>query len=218
MSSKERFRSSPMYLPYARMKYGPERIVCPETDLVIEGYPRSANTFAVEAFRRVNPNRRLAHHVHSAAQVIGALRHSIPALVLIREPSEAIASWMVYEHTTAEAALDRWLWFHRPLARWVSHFVVADFREVTQDFASVVKKVNRFYGPCFVAHTPTDSERADIFAEIARTEQWQDDRKVPVPSSQRNAMKLFAGTMLSTVNLGEANELYHLFRRESVRT
>lgn len=45
-----------VYLPLARLKYrspdGP-RPVIDATEIVLEGYPRSANTFAVEAFKMV---------------------------------------------------------------------------------------------------------------------------------------------------------------------
>ena len=57
------------------------------TQLVIEGYPRSANTYAVVAFAAVQPERpRIAHHLHVAAQVLAAVDRDIPTMVLIRRP------------------------------------------------------------------------------------------------------------------------------------
>ena len=58
-----------------------------ETDIVIEGFPRSANTFAVAAFQYAQ--RRpltIARHTHAPAQIMLASRANIPCLVLIKFP------------------------------------------------------------------------------------------------------------------------------------
>ncbi|MEW6059376.1 MAG: hypothetical protein AB1551_04425, partial [Actinomycetota bacterium] len=63
----------------------------PSTDLVIEGYPRSANTLAVSAISAAQPGPiRIAHHLHAPGHVIAAIRRGVPVLVLVREPEEAV--------------------------------------------------------------------------------------------------------------------------------
>jgi hypothetical protein len=45
------------------------------TQLVIEGFPRSGNTFAVVAFEQAQRQSvRIAHHLHAPAQVMLAAR------------------------------------------------------------------------------------------------------------------------------------------------
>jgi pimeloyl-ACP methyl ester carboxylesterase len=57
--------------------------ISPETDVVIEGFPRTGNTFAVTAFVMAQPGFvSVAHHVHVPAQVISAERLGVPALLL----------------------------------------------------------------------------------------------------------------------------------------
>ena len=67
-----------------------ERAVTPDTQLVIEGFPRSGNTFARRAFVMAQDERfdktRIARHLHVPAQVVRAARWQIPTLVLIRKP------------------------------------------------------------------------------------------------------------------------------------
>ena len=82
-----------LYLPFARRKYpGPSpEVISPETELVIDGFTRSATTFAVYALQLSQERPvRLAHHLHAPAQLIEAARRGVPALVLIREPRGAI--------------------------------------------------------------------------------------------------------------------------------
>jgi hypothetical protein len=60
------------------------RSVSRTTQLVIEGYPRLGNTFAVVAFLQAQKEDvRIAHHLHAPAQVIRAARWRIPTIVLI---------------------------------------------------------------------------------------------------------------------------------------
>jgi hypothetical protein len=82
-------------LPLARALRRGE-VVDARTDIVIEGFPASANTFAVAAFRLAQEPRymRIAHHTHVPAQVIEATRLGVPAILLIREPMQAVLSVM----------------------------------------------------------------------------------------------------------------------------
>src|SRR6266487_5999519 len=93
-----------LYLSFARRKYpGPSpEVISSDTELVIDGYTRSASTFAVYAFQLSQEKPvRLAHHLHAPAQLIAAARRGVPALVLIREPQGAILSQLVREPDVA---------------------------------------------------------------------------------------------------------------------
>ena len=68
------------------------------TQLVIEGFPRSANTFAVGAFRKTQPIKlQIAHHMHVPAQILRAVHWKIPTIVLIRNPKDAVVSLVMYD-------------------------------------------------------------------------------------------------------------------------
>ena len=85
-----------LFLPAARLLGNRRRrefLVSPSTDLVIEGFPRSGNTFAVAAFVLSQPRPvRIAHHHHVPAQVIYAVKRGIPVLVVVRKPDDAVLS------------------------------------------------------------------------------------------------------------------------------
>jgi len=142
-----------LYLPFARRKYpGPSpRVVDGDTEVVIDGYTRSASTFAVYAFQIAQPQPvRLAHHLHAPAQLMQAARRGLPTIMVIREPRGAVLSQVVRE--PGVDLLDA-LWaysrFHESLAACRDAFVVADFDEVTSDFGAVVTRMNAKYGTAY---------------------------------------------------------------------
>lgn len=69
------------------------RLADEKTDLAIEGFPRSGNTFSRYLFEAAFPNANLASHVHAVAALKAALRHKKPVVLLLREPIDCIASW-----------------------------------------------------------------------------------------------------------------------------
>jgi hypothetical protein len=142
-----------LYLPFARRKYpGPSpRVVDDDTEVVIDGYTRSASTFAVYAFQIAQREPvRLAHHLHAAAQLMVAAERGLPTIMVIREPKGAVLSQVVRE--PGVDVLDA-LWaysrFHESLADCRDAFVVADFEQVTHDFGAVVTRMNARFGTAY---------------------------------------------------------------------
>lgn len=152
-----------LYLLLARALHH-DAAVCraagPTTELVIEGFPRSANTFAVAAFRSAQPSAiELAHHLHMPAQVIYAARHHIPCLVLIREPVAAICSYVLlrdYPWNDPDAAITEYVRFYSAVAPYSPLFTLATFDEVTTDFGAVIDRVNHQFETTFT--TPTHDQ------------------------------------------------------------
>ena len=81
-----------------------------DTEILIEGYPRSGNSFAVAALARAQARPvRIAHHAHVPGHVIAAARAGVPALVVIREPAEAVVEFVLVKPvvTVAQALRGR---------------------------------------------------------------------------------------------------------------
>jgi hypothetical protein len=164
-----------LYLPFARRKYpGPSpEVISPETELVIDGYTRSATTFAVYALQLSQAQPvRLAHHLHAPAQLIEAARRGVPALVLIREPRGAILSQVAREPwVTVAGALIAYSRFYTCLLPYRGRFVVGEFEEVTHDFGAVVRRLNTRFGRSFAefAHTEARVQECHEFARLRGT-------------------------------------------------
>lgn len=148
-----------MYLAFARRKYpGPSpQVISSRTELVIDGYTRCASTFAVYALQLSQPEPvRVAHHLHAPAQLIEAVRMRVPALALIREPQGAILSQLIREPGVAlPDALVAYSRFYTRLLPYRHGLVVGEFEQVTNDFGSVVRRINARFGTRFAefAHT-----------------------------------------------------------------
>lgn len=159
-----------VYMPFARRKYpGPSpEVIGSTTELVIDGYTRSASTFAVYALQLAQPRPvRLAHHLHAPAQLIEAARRGVPALLLVREPRGAILSQLVREPGVAlRDALVAYTRFHACLVPCLDRLVVADFETVTHDFGSVIRRLNSRFGMSLTEFVHTDSTTSECFALI----------------------------------------------------
>jgi hypothetical protein len=137
------------------------------TSIAIEGYPRSGNTFAVEAFRSSNPTAAIAHHLHSPVQMWRAARFGVPLIVLIRDPGEAVASTLVQApYKRPEEAIRDWLTFYNSVP--LEFCIIADFRDVVSDLSRTIRRVNAAYGTRFCEYINSPQEDEALFRAIDR--------------------------------------------------
>jgi hypothetical protein len=144
------------------------RVVTPETQLVIEGFPRSANSFARVAFNRAQRDKvRIATGLHVPAQVIRAARWRIPTLVLIRRPKDAVLSFAIRDPIPVEQALRYYLSFYETIEDYGDAYVLGTFEEVTGDFGRVIRRINDRFGTSF---SPFRHKEGNVEAVLARVE------------------------------------------------
>jgi hypothetical protein len=168
------------------------------TEIVIEGYPRSGNTFAVVAFRLAQGRQiEIAHHLHAAAQIKRAARLDVPAIVLVREPSEAVLSVLVRDpHASVRWALRSYIRFYSAVVPYLEKKVVAPFPTVTSDLASIIRMVNTRYGTAFKEFVPTEEALNSVRQTVELMGRLDSERTgwdyrlgVAVPSEQRRRAK-----------------------------
>jgi hypothetical protein len=165
-----------LYLPIARLKY-PDAVLSAESELLIEGFTRSAVTFATIAFQLAQRKPvRVAHTLHAPGHVVDAVRRGVPSLVIIREPEETVLSAVVREpYVTLDRALAAYIRFYARLhpIRW--GIVVAEFDAVVHDFGSVIRAVNDRYGTRFGEFEQTEDNVKrcyEIIEDRARRPPW----------------------------------------------
>lgn len=154
-------RAPRAYLRLAELRGADLHRVCRDTDLVIAGYPGSANSFARSAVLVLNPGLQVASHAHVWTEAADGVRHGIPTLLVVREPRGAVASRLSrFGGSSARAALVDYARFHEQvLARRLPEaLVVADFREVVSRFGDVVARVNARYGTALVPFPHGDAQ------------------------------------------------------------
>jgi len=194
-------------------------IVGVDTDLVIEGYPRSANTFAYVAFYMAQPNKEtvIAHHLHAPAQIIYASCKNIPSIVLIRKPVDAIASRIIRNpHLDLRTGMLDYLKFYRRINPYRKQFVTAPFFEVIKDFGKVIRTVNIKFNPDFVEFDHTQQNVERCFKEIERLDAQDQGRAnietIGKPLEKREKLKKTVQTELQSSEytdlLDQLNSLY----------
>ncbi len=135
-----------------------ERLCGPETDFVIDGFPRSGNSFAhyalVHSARR---DLRFGLHIHTPAPVIIAAKLGIPALVVLREPADAVAGALVKNpRFRAPDLLRAYRLYYASLLPLAAHFEVSPFACAIQDFGAIIARVNARFGTDFA---PLDKDK-----------------------------------------------------------
>jgi hypothetical protein len=174
-------------------------LISDRTGLVIEGFPRSGNTFAVTAvqFAQDHP-LSIARHTHAPAQVMEAARRGLPTLVLVRDPRDACVSLVIRDPDISLAfALRRYDRFYSRVAPLWKSYIVASFAQVTSDFSLVVQRLNvRFNtGLAPFVHTPENCDRVfGIVEDMSRRMLGGvlKETRVARPSVVRNALKASA--------------------------
>jgi hypothetical protein len=167
-----------VYLPVMRRKV-PGSVLGPGTDLVIDGFTRSAVTFTVVAFQLAqNDHVRVAHHLHAPAHLIAAAKQGVPCLVPIREPKGAILSALIREpRITPKLFLKSYVDFYQRIAPYRDQFVIATFEQATTNLGSAISHVNTRFGTRFRTFQHTEHNERAVFAlieERARRPPWEE--------------------------------------------
>ena len=139
-------------------------VVTPHTELVVDGYTRSATTYAVYAFQLAQTKPvRMAHHLHAPAQIVAAARWGVPTILLVRDPEGAVLSQVVREPgVTVRDALVSWRRFYQTALRCRDAYVVGEFGRVTADMGRVIRDVNGRFGTSFEEFDRTEENERQV--------------------------------------------------------
>ena len=175
------------------------RLVGPSHKLVVEGFPRSGNSFVHKVLRLQNPkfDGHTATHVHRSTQVVLASRWKVPAVVLVREPRQAVNSLLALamqqdhlESLSPDQArsciaetLRRYVRFHRRIQP-LDWPVIALFEEFTADVSSIPEQLNQVFELDLVVEPLDEGGTEALFAT---------SRSHLSPNSDRDRMKALLG-------------------------
>jgi hypothetical protein len=187
-------RHVPLFAMYYRRhpRFG-RLVVRPDSEIVIEGYPRCANSFSVLAFERAQQRpMHIGHHLHAPAQIALGVKYGIPVLALIREPIGAAASLITrHPEITAAQALGQYVSFYECVKRYGDRVVLADFRKITSDYAEVIEAVNRRFNTAFKPYVNSAEEDETVFREIDSLNSENEggaENQLARPSDAKNAL------------------------------
>jgi len=169
-------------------------LLTPETDLVVEGFFRSGNTYTAHAIQVASDDRlQLAYHTHAAATIKRAVKWRVPTLVLIRHPADAVTSnALKHPRVSIAQSLRAYTNFYRQVSPLSRHFVAARFEQATSDLNTVIERINSHFG----TDIPPLSDDAQTQAELTRRMQGpsperfaKDPGKSDLPSPEKEQGK-----------------------------
>jgi hypothetical protein len=222
---RQRLGDDPLWLPIVlrATPTGTVRRLTDRTELVIEGFPRSGNTYAVEAMRHAarSANREvdISSHVHTPSAVKAAVGGRYPTLVVVRPPADTLVSLLIAApHVRPTDAIDEWIHHHEEIWPYRDRFVVATFDEITEATPLVVQRLNRTYGTSFPAEPVTAAVRHEIFAAIdANHDRLYGDQEhlLPRPSAARarvaDALRRELEQSAGPTRMTAAEQLFHRY-------
>lgn len=187
------------------------------SDIVIEGFVRSSNTYFETNFRLSNPSLKIAHHNHQISQLYFANKFNKTIVFLIREPIDSIISAYIYwaKSTHPNKILNEWIKYHRNVINLNLNINVYSFLQVTTDYNSVITDLNKKTNSNFLL-ADDDILQKKTFNKIK--ENLKDIERgmthiASIPSNDRNIEKQKIKNQIlkdskSLALLKEANEIY----------
>ncbi|HVT35015.1 MAG TPA: hypothetical protein VHE37_05505 [Nevskiaceae bacterium] len=150
-----------------------DNIVDRNTQVVIDGFPRSSNSFSVRAFSGAQRTPvRVGHHVHSHAQILKAVELGIPTVLLVRDPDQCIPSLKALniqvspameQIVSLEVYLRQYIRFHERVRPVLDRCVVASFEQTIADFGAVIDRLNARFGTQFDRYQHTAESQDRVF-------------------------------------------------------
>lgn len=122
-------------------------------DFYFEGYPRSGNTYVYNLIKSLNPETESCSHLHVVAGLKIAKTLSIPSIVIIRKPEDAIASNFYTQMNKKENRLENailteviedWIVFYSYVLKIKYKAHIISFDKFLNDKYSELNKVAHF--------------------------------------------------------------------------
>lgn len=222
-----------MFILAERLKNGRRaRSITEDAELVVEGFPRSANSFTVHAFLAAQSRYvETAHHLHLPLNVIYGVKRGKPTLVLMRNPVEAAVSNVALQaqarrRERADGAyfsqlefelrlkhsLHAWMRYYRSISPFRHGFLWVAYEDVVRDLGSVIDALNRRFGTDFDVFRHT---RENVLSVFSRGGYHLN------PSAERDAIKDELFELVRSPRLAKTAQVaishYEDWRRESDR-
>lgn len=158
-----------LFFPYTRLRSKKRGVpVTRHTELVIEGYQRSGNNFAVIAFQLAQQEPvNIAHHLHAPAQIIRAAQRGIPTMLLIRHPIDVACSQVIRSpHIGIERSLKNYILFYEKIFKYQNAYVVALFDDIISDLSTLITRINHRFSTIFELFDPSKENISWVFSHI----------------------------------------------------
>ena len=119
-------------------------------NLIVDGYPRAANTYVAHFIELSYPSVRFNHHIHNVCAVELALRRGQVAIVLFRNPYEQIVSAYNYRRfSSLMYEVELWKTYYLrviELKKSYQNLYIWNFQEIKIDFNLFKERIEKILG------------------------------------------------------------------------
>jgi len=131
-SIKDLLDNYPIIYNFLYEKFISSNYVTSSTNLLVEGFPSSGNTFMYENTKEVlPPNTIISSHLHSVSQLVKSLKFGIPVLFCLRNPIDCSVSNYVRQRISYGRTIidyEKWLLYWINYHRRILNLI--DIREI----------------------------------------------------------------------------------------
>lgn len=203
------YRSSRPFCNINRLLY-PNRSVNVRTHITIDGFQRSANTYAYYYFKELNKESKIAHHSHSFRQIIYSVEKNIPTILLIREPSDVILSSYLYHFEKVDIKLlaESWINFHEKIINYKSNLVVSRFDQTTSNFSRIISETNSKFKTNFNSFSNKNFEE---IIKLKMSRRKISNNRQSMPSKIRTEVRKNALSKISSIISSYENDFKKVY-------
>tara|TARA_Y100001935_G_C17248698_1_gene479769 strand:- start:88 stop:756 length:669 start_codon:yes stop_codon:yes gene_type:complete len=213
---RSKYRSSEYFIYFNKVRY-PKKCINKNTNITIDGFERSANTYSLYYFKELNKDTKIAHHSHSYQQMIHSLEKKIPTILLIRNPYDAIISSYIYHFQKVPVQLlaDTWINFYKPLIPFKDNLIVSDFNTTISNFSKIISLANDKYDTKF--NYVLNENHNKILQEKLNERKIKSNRQSMPSIKQKKVKEKISSNLLNALESYdyELNDIYNRFRSET---
>lgn len=184
------------------------RVITSDTQLVIDGFPSSANSFLQRCLEQLvtMDELRFSDHQHSPAMIVRATKLNVPTIVCVRDPLECCSSasvrWPVW---TLEEYLIRYKKFHQLILPHLDKVLVSPFEEIVENPLRVFQSANRKFGISIPIEREIDLSEAE---QPGLNRQETSDLKAKTRKKKLEKLAVLKRDPALVHLLEQANEVY----------
>lgn len=196
-----------------------------DSDLLIEGYPRSGNTFCAAAFYYFsNHQLSIARHRHEIGHLKHAFSSGVPTLIVFREPIEAISSFILREGVSELFAINFYVKFNSFVLRHNDKLALFEFNDIVNHIENVITRFSSMYNlDLNVSDSLLDKkEIKDIVIQMEKKDSGSEHVRsthVAYPVMERTALKETIKNGLANRHfaiLENANKIYNALIQKKI--
>ena len=159
------------------------------TDLCVEAYPSSANSFLCRILKYLNKDLRIGQHTHTIANIKLALKYNIPVITIIRDPLDAISSRAVRFNEEIEKCIFEYIDFYEYVAAHLDDLVLLSFEKVINNTSKTLQAIKEKTGLSFICNNLEEARNYAFSIITSRAKVLNRLKDFSLPNQEREYEK-----------------------------